>query len=197
MNLPNRITLARIIFSIIIIGLLIFPFDAAGIVTYKLFVNESIVVDIKYLIVGVLFIIAALTDKIDGKMARKYNMVTDLGKVLDAIADKVLVNSVLIILSTSGFIHPIIPVLIVGIDTIIYIIKMVAGSKGSIVEAKKLENIKSIFIISGIVLTLFYNMPFELWNIRIADILLIIGCVLSIVSATEYYNLNKKTILKD
>ena len=130
-------------------------------------------------------------------MARKYNMVTDLGKMLDAIADKVLVNSVLIVLSTSGFIHPIIPVLIVGIDTIIYIIKMVVGSKGSIVEAKKLEKIKGIFVISGIVLTLFYNMPFELWNIRIADILLIIGCVLSIVSATEYYNLNKKTILKD
>ena len=197
MNLPNRITLARIIFSFIIVGVLIFPFDAAGIVTYKLFVNEAIVIDIKYLIVGVLFIIAALTDKIDGKIARKYNMVTDLGKMLDAIADKVLINSVLIILSTSGFIHPIIPVLIVGIDTIIYIIKMVAGSKGNIVEVKKIEKVKSLFIMSGIVLTLFYNMPFELWNIRIADILLIIGCVLSIVSAIEYYNLNKKTILKD
>ena len=197
MNLPNRITLARIIFSFIIIGVLIFPFDAAGIVTYKLFVNEAIVIDIKYLVVGFLFIVAALTDKIDGKIARKYNMVTDLGKMLDAIADKVLINSVLIILSTSGFIHPIIPVLIVGIDTIIYIIKMIVSGKGNVVEVKKIEKVKNLFIMSGIVLTLFYNMPFELCNIRIADILLIIGAVLSIVSAVEYYNLNKKTILKD
>lgn len=197
MNLPNRITLARIIFSVIIIGILIFPFDAAGIITYKLFVNEAIVIDIKYLIVGFLFIIAALTDLIDGKIARKYNMVTDLGKMLDAIADKILVNSVLIILATSGFIHPIIPVVIVGRDTIVDIIKMIAGSKGNVVGAIKTGKIKTVFLMSGIVLTLFYNMPFELWNIRISDILLIIGCVLSIVSAVEYYNLNKKIILKD
>ena len=197
MNLPNRITFARIIFSVIIIGILLFPFDAAGIITYKLFVNESIVVDVKYLIVGVLFLIAALTDMIDGKVARKYNMVTDLGKMLDAIADKILVNSVLIILATSGFIHPIIPVIIVGRDTIVDIIKMIAGSKGNVVGAIKTGKIKTVFMMSGIVLTLFYNMPFELWNIRISDILLIIGCVLSIISAVEYYNLNRKIILAD
>ena len=81
MNLPNRITFARIILSIIIVGILIFPFDATGVVTYKLFVNESIVIDIKYIIAGVLFIIASLTDMIDGKVARKYKMVTDLDEV--------------------------------------------------------------------------------------------------------------------
>lgn len=197
MNLPNRITFSRIILSVIIVAILIFPFDATGIATYKLFINESIVIDIKYIIAGVLFIIASLTDLIDGKIARKYKMVTDLGKMLDAIADKILVNSVLIILSTSGFIHPIIPVIIISRDTIVDVIKMIAGSKGDVVGAIKTGKIKTIFMMIGITLTLFYNLPFELINIRISDIFLIIGSVLSIISAVEYYNLNKKLILKD
>lgn len=197
MNLPNRITLARIFLSVIIVAILIFPFDAAGITTYKLFVNESIVIDIKYLIAGVLFIVASLTDMIDGKLARKYNMVTDLGKMLDAIADKILVNSVLIVLATSGFIHPIFPVIIVGRDTIVDVIKMIAGSKGKVVGAIKTGKFKTIFMMIGISLTLFYNLPFELWNIRIAEIFLIVASVLSIISAVEYYNLNKNLILKD
>lgn len=197
MNLPNRITLVRIILSVIIVGILIFPFDATGIATYKLFVNESIVIDIKYIIAGVLFIIASLTDMIDGRIARKYKMVTDLGKMLDAIADKILVNSVLIILATSGFIHPIIPVVIICRDTIVDIIKMIAGSKGQVVGAIKMGKVKTIFMMLGITLTLFYNLPFELINIRISDIFLIIGAVLSIISAVEYYNLNKNLILKD
>ena len=197
MNLPNRITLARIILAVIIVGILIFPFDATGIATYKLFVNESIVIDIKYIIAGFLFIIASLTDMIDGRIARKYKMVTDLGKMLDAIADKILVNSVLIILATSGFIHPIIPVIIISRDTIVDIIKMIAGSKGNVVGAIKTGKVKTIFMMIGITLTLFYNLPFELINIRISDIFLIIGTVLSIISAVEYYNLNKNLILKD
>lgn len=197
MNLPNRISLIRIFLAIIIVGILIFPFDATGIITYKIFINESIVIDIKYIIACVLFIIASLTDTLDGHLARKYNMVTDLGKMLDAIADKILVNSVLIILATSGFIHPIIPVIIVSRDTIVDIIKMIAGSKGKVVGAIKLGKVKTVFMMIGIVLTLFYNLPFELFNIRIAEIFLIVACILSIISAAEYYKLNKKLILKD
>lgn len=197
MNLPNRISLIRIFLAIIIVGILIFPFDATGIITYKIFINESIVIDIKYIIAGVLFIIASLTDTLDGHLARKYNMVTDLGKMLDAIADKILVNSVLIILATSGFIHPIIPVIIVSRDAIVDIIKMIAGSKGKVLGAIKLGKVKTIFMMIGIVLTLFYNLPFELFNIRIAEIFLIVACILSIISAAEYYKLNKKLILKD
>ena len=197
MNLPNRISLIRIFLAIIIVGILIFPFDATGIIIYKIFINESIVIDIKYIIAGVLFIIASLTDTLDGHLARKYNMVTDLGKMLDAIADKILVNSVLIILATSGFIHPIIPVIIVSRDRIVDIIKMIAGSKGKVVGAIKLGKVKTVFMMIGIVLTLFYNLPFELFNIRIAEIFLIVACILSIISAAEYYKLNKKLILKD
>ena len=194
MNLPNRITMARIFLSILIIAILLFPFDAVGITTLKLFINESIVVYVKYLIVGGLFIVASITDFVDGYIARKYSMVTDLGKMLDAIADKVLVNSVLIILATSGFIHPLIPVIIVCRDTFVNTIKMIAGNKGKVVAAIKSGKLKTICMMIGISLTLFYNLPFELWNLRISDVFLYVACILSVVSAVQYYNLNKKYI---
>ena len=194
MNLPNKLTMLRIFLSVLIIAILVFPFDAMGISLYTFYVNESIVVDIKYIISGVLFIIASLTDFLDGYIARKYNLITDLGKMLDAIADKVLVNSVLIILSSSGFIHPIIPVVIILRDTIVNSIKMVAGNKGKVVAAIKTGKIKTACLMVGIVLTLFYNLPFELWNLKVSDFLLIIAAVMSIISGVQYYQMNKKYI---
>ena len=144
MNLPNKLTVVRIIMSIIIIIILMFPFDSAGISLPKLFIGEALVADIKYFIAGGLFILASITDCLDGYIARKYNLVTDFGKVMDAIADKVLVNSVLIILAASGFIHPIIPVVIIIRDSVVNSIKMVAGNNGRVVAAIKTGKIKTI-----------------------------------------------------
>lgn len=194
MNLPNKITISRLVLSFILIVLLIFPFDTIDVTLPKLFINETLVVDIKYFIAGGLFIIASVSDFLDGYIARKYNMVTDLGKMLDAIADKILVNAVLILLATSGFIHPIIPVVIVSRDTIVDIIKMVAGSKGNVVGASVLGKIKTILMMCGITLSLFYNLPFELINIKVSNILLTLACIMSVISAVQYYNLNKKYI---
>jgi len=196
MNLPNKITMSRIFLSIIIIIVLLFPFESTGIIIPKLFINETLVIESKYLIVGVLFIIASLTDFVDGYLARKYNLVTDFGKMIDAIADKVLVNSVLIILASSGFISPIIPVIIIFRDTVVNSIKMIAGNKGTVVAAIKSGKLKTASLMVGITLTLFYNLPFELWNIRVSDVLLIIACILSITSAIEYYKMNKKIIFE-
>lgn len=194
MNLPNKLTMARIYLSLIIIVILLFPFDALGIEVYKLFINESIVVDIRYPIAGVIFGIASLTDFFDGRIARKRNLVTDFGKMIDSIADKVLVNSVLIILASSGFIHPIITVVIILRDSIVNSIKMIAGSKGDVVAAIKTGKIKATFLMVGIMLTLFYNLPFELWNLKVSEFLLVIACVFAIISAVEYYNQYKKYI---
>lgn len=194
MNLPNKITIARIALTGIIIGILLFPFDAVGLSFPRLFINESIVVNVKYLVVGVLFIIASLTDFIDGRIARKRNLVTDLGKMLDAIADKILVDSVLIILSSSGFISPVISVIIIVRDIVVNAVKMAAGNAGKVVAASWTGKVKTTFQMIGVTLTLFYNLPFELINIRISDIMLIISCVLAIVSAIQYISANKKYI---
>lgn len=196
MNLPNKLTILRIILSVLIIVFLVFPFQTAGINIPQLFINEKIVVDVKYLIAGVLFIIASLTDFLDGFIARKYHMITDFGKLMDAIADKMLVNSVLIILSSSGFIHPIIPIVIVIRDTVVNTIKMIAASKGKVVAAIKSGKLKTICLMVGISLTLFYNLPFELYNLRIADFLLFIATVLSIISGIQYYVMNKHLLFE-
>ncbi len=197
MNLPNKITMSRIFLTIIIIIILLFPFESAGIYLPKLFVNETLVVEIKYIIAGVLFVIASLTDFVDGKIARKYNLITDFGKMIDAIADKVLVNSVLIILASLGFISAIIPVVIIFRDTVVDSIKMIAGNKGHVVAAIKTGKYKTACMMTGVTLTLFYNLPFELWNIKVSDVLLILACVLSVISAIEYYNMNKKYIFEN
>lgn len=186
----------RIYLSFLIIAILVFPFDGVGLSLPKLFVNEALVVDIRYIIAGVLFLIASFTDFLDGRIARRRRMVTDFGKMIDAIADKILVNSVLIILSASGFIHPIIPVLIVVRDSIVTSIKMVAGNKGQVVAAIATGKVKSACIMIGVALTLFYNLPFELVNLKISDCLLIIGCVLSIISGVQYYQMNKELIIE-
>lgn len=197
MNLPNKLTIVRMVLSIIIIGLLLFPFDAIGVSIPKIFVNELLVIDVKYIISGVLFIIASITDFLDGYIARKYNLITDLGKMLDAIADKMLVNSVLIILASTGFIHPIIAVIVVFRDTVVNTIKMIAGSKGKVVAAIKSGKLKTACLMVGIALTLFYNLPFELWNLKVSDFLLVIAAVLSIVSAFQYFHQNKKLIFEN
>ncbi len=197
MNLPNKLTIFRIFITIFIIIILLFPFHAIGISSIKLFINESIVVSLKYIIAGVLFIIGCLTDFVDGYIARKYNMVTELGKMLDAIADKILVNSVLIILAAQGIIHPLIPVIIVSRDTIVDVIKMIVGNKKGAVAAIKSGKIKTTFMMVGLSLTLFNNLPFELWNLKISSLFLIIATVLSIYSGIEYYKQNKLYILSD
>ena len=194
MNLPNKLTLTRIFMTFLIIIILLFPFSAMGITIPRIFVNESIIIDIRYLIAGVLFILASVTDFFDGMIARKYDLITDFGKMIDAIADKILVNSVLIILSAQGFIHPVIPVITIVRDTIVDSIKMVAGSKGNVVAAIKTGKYKTASLMVGIVLTLFYDMPFELWNIHVSDFLLIVAAALSIISGVQYYNMNKKYI---
>ncbi len=192
MNLPNKITITRIILSIFVLILLIFPLEKVGIDLPTILINGKLQVNIKYFICGFLFLIASVTDFVDGHIARKYNMVTDFGKVMDAIADKILVNGVLIILACTGFIHMIIPVIIISRDTIVDSIKMVAGNKKGAVGASIAGKLKTIFMMCGLTLMLFYNLPFELWGIRVADFLIMIATVLSVASGIEYYIKNKQ-----
>ena len=197
MNLPNKLTISRVVMAILIIIILLggdYIGDLFGFEIPKLFVNETIVVDLKYIIAGFLFIAASLTDFLDGYIARKYNLVTDFGKLVDAIADKILVNSVLIILAAQGFIHPIIPVVVILRDSVVNSIKMLAASKGKVVAAIKSGKLKTACLMVGIVLTLFYNLPFEVWNISVGKVLLLVATVLSITSGIQYYSLNKHLI---
>lgn len=195
MNLPNKLTVLRLILSVVVIILLVFPFYTIGIQFPQYNISGiSSPVELQYLIAGVIFIIASLTDFLDGYIARKYDLITDTGKMLDAIADKVLVNSVLIILAAQGFINEIIPVIIVLRDIVVNAIKMEAAGKGKVVAAIGSGKIKTAALMIGTVLTFFYNMPFEFIGISVNKFLLYFACIMSIISACQYFAMNKKLI---
>ena len=121
-------------------------------------------------------------------------MVTDFGKMVDAIADKMLVNSVLIILSAQGIVPVTITVIIVMRDIVVDTIKMIAGSKGNVVAARMSGKIKTTFLMIGITLSLCYNLPFELYNLDIANFTLVLATIFAVISGIEYYNMNKNLI---
>lgn len=195
MNLANKITMVRIFLTVVLIVLLLFPFYMVNIEFPKVLIG-TISVDIKYFIAAGIFAIASITDAIDGHIARSRNMVTDFGKMTDAIADKMLVNSTLIILSSQGMISPVITVIIVFRDTVVDTIKMIAGSKGKVVAAIKTGKVKTTFLMLGIVLTLCYNLPFELFNLDVSNFLLILATVFAIISGIQYYIMNKDIIFE-
>ena len=193
MNTPTKLTVSRLILSLVIIFILLFPWSMINVTIPQVLVS-GVTVDIRYPIAGVLFIIASLTDFLDGYLARKNNQITNTGKMLDAIADKVLVDSVLIILACQGFVNAIVPVVIVLRDIVVDAIKMEAASKGKVVAAIKSGKIKTASLMVGTVLMLFYNLPFELVNVHVDIFLLYFATMMSIFSMYEYYRLNKNII---
>lgn len=192
MNVPNRITLCRIILSILLLVLIIFPMEKIGI-DFPEFKIANVIINSKYLICGVIFMIASLTDFLDGYLARKYNLVTDLGKVMDAIADKVLVNGVLIVLAVEGYISVVVPVVIVSRDIFVDSIKMVAGQKSGAVGASKAGKFKTAFMLVGITLLFFQDIPFSLLGVNfVSRTIIMIATVLSVISGIQYCVKNKK-----
>lgn len=187
MNLPNKLTLSRIIMTILIIIILLFPFYQVGIEIPKYNVG-GIIIGLEYVIAGLLFVIASVTDFLDGKIARSRHIVTDTGKMLDAIADKVLVNSVLIIFAAKGILHPIVPVIYIFRDEVVNALRMHSASKGVVVPAGITGKIKTACMMIGLTLMFFSNLPFELVNVRVDLFLIYCATILSVVSGIQYYN---------
>ena len=194
MNTANKITMSRIFLSVIILVLLLFPWHQAGVDMPVYVVKGEMTIELKYIIAGVLFVVASLTDFIDGHVARKYNMVTDFGKMLDAICDKILTNTLIVVLACENLVHPVIAVIIIGRDIIVDSIKMLIGNKGKAVAAIGIAKYKTATLMIGLTLKLFYDLPFSLFINGVSDVLLIIAAVLSIISAAKYYMMAREYI---
>ncbi len=199
MNLPNKITCVRLVISLIVLIILCLPWSSMGVEwpVYSVLGVEN--VDLKYLVCGVLFAIGSITDFLDGYIARKNNIVTDFGKVMDAIADKVLVNGVLIILAYDKMLPLVVPVIIITRDIVVDSIKMASGSKGKVVAASWPGKIKTICMMIGVTLVFFYNMPFAFigGGIRIDYLFVFVATIMSVVSACQYYLVNKDFIFSE
>ena len=139
MNLPNKITTLRMILVVFVATFLLLPSEWFMTIPY-------IDVSLNFFIAWILFIIASLSDMLDGKIARKYNMVTDYGKFMDPIADKLLVNSTLLILICNGPIRiPVVCVLLmICRDIIVDAIRLNAVRKNIVVAANIFGKIKTV-----------------------------------------------------
>ena len=166
--------------------MLLVPWYSLG-VEFPVYQVATITVNLKYIIAGIIFLIASTSDFLDGYLARKNNMVTDFGKVMDAIADKLLVNGLLVILAYDRIISIVIPVVIISRDIVVDSCKMISGQNGKVVAASIMGKLKTICMMSGLTLTMFYNLPFELIGFPVADILLIAAVILSVISGAQYF----------
>ena len=149
------------------------------------------------ILAGIIFVVASLSDFIDGHLARKNNMVTDFGKVADAIADKVLVNGLLIVLACNSNISPVIPVVIITRDTIVDSLKMISGNKGKVVAASYLGKAKTMCMMIGLTFMFFSNLPFELFGIGVGQGLVLLATCMSVYSGIEYFMVNKEFVFGD
>lgn len=151
MNTPNKLSIFRIILvPFVLLFLLpvhIGSFEPTG---WNCFIDGY-----GRIVAAVLFIIASLTDLVDGKIARKYNLITDLGKFLDSLADKMLVVSVLIALVELGRISSVFVVIIVIREFMVTGIRLVAGQKGVVMAAKMIGKVKTTTQMIAIVYILF------------------------------------------
>lgn len=200
MNLPNKITILRLVLSVIVLAILCIPWSMLGIEwpTYTI-KSLSLNFNLEYLIVGVLFAIGSLSDVLDGYLARKYDSVTEFGKIMDAIADKVLVNGVLIILASSAFIPVIVPVIVISRDIAVDSLKMVVGNKTGAVQASWHGKIKTVCMMIGIILLFLIGIPLSVKNsiYRIDLLFIYIATILSIISGYLYFDSYKEHVFSD
>lgn len=176
MNLPNKITFSRVL--LIPIFIIMFYVDIANNQIYA----------------GIIFIIAALTDTLDGYLARRNNEVTNLGKFIDPLADKLLVSAALILLVEANTIPGWVVIIIIAREFTITGFRIIAASEGITIAASSLGKFKTITQLIAIILLLFNNIVFNRFNIPMDQIFLYVSLVFTVLSGYEYIYKNKQVL---
>lgn len=208
MNLPTKITFSRIIATVILI-IALFVLSIIPDLQTPVLGNSRI--NLIFLVVFVFFVIASYTDHLDGKLARKNNQVTDLGKFLDPVADKLLVSSMLIFLAAPRFFAKyaveqvsLIPVwcviIMVARDTVVDALRFIAAQKGVVIAANifgKLKTVLQMVAIGAVLLNdfpfhyIYPNNPFQEY-LSVTAILVYLATAVSLLSGIIYVIQNKK-----
>lgn len=185
MNIPNRLTISRICLIPIFIILLSVPFNWG-----EWSIGEASL-PVSHFAAALLFIIAAATDWVDGYYARKYNLVTNLGKFLDPLADKLLVSAALILLVELGFAPAWVVIIIISREFAVTGLRLVAAGEGIVLAASKMGKLKTATQMIAIAALLLHNFPFSYLGLPIASIMLYIAVFFTILSGYEYFNKNR------
>ena len=207
MNLPTKITVSRIVAIVIMITTLFVLWIIEQ-------VNPSFVIPnignshINWLYFGlfIFFLIASYTDHLDGHLARKYNQVTNLGKFLDPVADKLLINSMVIFLivpasyARNGQMDFSIwcAILLVARDIVVDALRFIAAQKGVVIAANIFGKMKTVLEMVAISFVLLNGWPFVYfdanWSVRIADIFVYLATLVSVISGVIYVVQNKDAL---
>ena len=187
MNLPNKITTFRMICVIFVAALLLIPTEGMLLVLN---------VPLTRFIAWILFIVASLSDFLDGYIARKYKLETDYGKFMDPIADKLLVNTVLIILSSMGESLPICAIIMIARDTIVDAVRMNAVRKNIVVAANIFGKIKTVLQMVALIFILIDDLYLSsllglTGYLTIGNIILYLATAASLLSGVIYLIQNK------
>lgn len=196
MNIPTKITTARIVLVVCLLSfLLVFDFLPES-VYQPIYFGPNGSINLVYFIAMIVFVIASCTDFVDGYLARKWHQVTDLGKFLDPVADKLLVNSILIYLAISHYGNISIPtfaiIIMIARDLVVDALRFVAASKGIVLAANIFGKLKTVFQMVSIPVVLLNGWPFSYfdygWNsyFRIANILIYLATLMSFLSGVIY-----------
>ncbi|MDD4493049.1 MAG: CDP-diacylglycerol--glycerol-3-phosphate 3-phosphatidyltransferase [Eubacteriales bacterium] len=201
MNLPNKITIIRIL---IVPIFLIFAIPMPEIfLTAKLFapIREELtsisIFLIKYgkYIAAIIFIIASSTDGVDGYIARKRKQITALGQFLDPIADKLLVTAALVALIQRNELTAWVAIIIIGRDLIVTGLRLVAAAEGKIIAASIWGKIKTITQMVAIVAVLTDNFPLSYFtDFNFNDYAMIIAVIATVYSGVDYIVKNKNVL---
>ena len=181
MNLPNKITLSRIFLIPIFIILLSVPLDWGAWDIGQ----ESL--PVVHFVAALIFLLASLTDFLDGHFARKYNLVTNMGKFLDPLADKLLVSAAFILAVDLGLAPAWIIIVIISREFAITGFRLVASGEGIVLAASSMGKLKTVFQILAVALLLLHNYPFSYIGIPFDMIVLYIALILTVWSGVEYF----------
>lgn len=187
MNLPNKLTVFRVILIVPFVLLLLGGYAQWGWLSAIL---DGAVVYTDYIAL-VIFIIASLTDLLDGKIARKYNLVTNFGKFMDPLADKLLVCSALICLIEMGRIPSWIVIIIISREFIISGFRLVASDNNVVIAASYWGKFKTTFQMIMVCLMLVNIPALEL----VTQIVMWIATALTLISLVDYVVKNKNVLL--
>ena len=211
MNLPTKITFSRIVATVLLIVTL-FVLSLIPNLSTPLLGNTRI--NLVFLIIFVFFVIASYTDHLDGKLARKNNQVTDLGKFLDPVADKLLVSSMLIFLCSPTFapynveqrlFFPVWCVIImVARDTVVDALRFIAAQKGTVIAANIFGKLKTVLQMVAIGLVLLNDFPFHYLYpnnnnpyLTVTAFIVYAATLVSFISGVIYVYQNRNAFLKE
>lgn len=213
MNLPNKITISRIILIVaMIIGIFVLAFvqEATHFTAPDLGDTK---INLVYLIICIIFIIAALTDYLDGHLARKLNLVTDFGKFLDPIADKLLNDATMIFLLvpqayalnqrhdiTALTILAVCVVIMIGRDLVVDALRLIAVQKNIVIAANIFGKAKTVLQMIAIPMLLLNDWPFSYFDskwpesLQISNIFFYIATLMSLISGIIYVYQNRQVL---